>query len=89
MQNLKEQVQNELAVVKTEVKQMRTEIQEVKEELDHKLDDFATKLDKELAEKDLFPDDRANVKEYFKAFVGTFSSVYVTSQIIDKWPNST
>lgn len=77
------EIQAQLSKVQTDVKQMKSEIQDVKEELNNKMDDFNKKLDNELAKMDLSPDDQVKVKEYFRAFVETFSSVHVTSQVID------
>lgn len=76
-------VQVDLAKVKTEVKELKNQYEEIKEELDNKMDDFNKKLDKELAKIDLKPEEKDKIKEYFKAFIETFSSIYVTSQVVD------
>jgi len=80
---LNREFRNELALIKKEMQQLKDTVGDMKEELDNKLDDFAKKFDKELEKKDLSPEERVKVKEYFKAFLETFSSVYVTSQVID------
>lgn len=77
------QVQSELAKVKSDVKKIENQIEEIKQDLDNKLDDFKKKLEKELANQELSPEDQAKLKEYFKAFIETFSSTHVTSQVID------
>lgn len=86
MEKLKNQfkdVQQQLAKVQTEVKAIKNEIQDVKEELANKMDDFNKKLENELNKKDISPENKAKIKDYFKAFIGTWSSIYVTSQVID------
>jgi len=62
---------------------MKDQIQDIKEELKNTMNDFGKELDSELAKRDLSPEDKAKTKEYFKAFIETFSSVHVTSQVID------
>lgn len=85
-QKLKNQyleVQQQLDKVQSDVKGIKNDIQDVKEELANKMDDFNKKLDSELNKRDISPENQAKIKDYFNAFIGTFSSIYVTSQVIE------
>jgi SMC interacting uncharacterized protein involved in chromosome segregation len=77
------QIKGQVNVIDNRVTQMQQNIEEMKEELDSKMDDYNKKLDQALDKQDLTPEDKEKLKGYFKAFVGTFASVHVTSQVID------
>jgi len=60
------------------------QIAKIQQELATKLDNFEKKLQVELAKiKGLSAKDKEAIQDYYKAFIGTFASVYVTSQVID------
>lgn len=86
VERLKQQfatLNSDVSKIKTDVKKLESKYDEIKDELDNKMDDFHKKLDKELARLDISADDQAKLKDYFKAFIGTFSSIHVTSQVVD------
>lgn len=86
LQNLKREfaeMQKEITTIKEDIKNLDQQMKDVREELDSKLDDFHKKLDKDLKKTDLSPEDQQKLKDYFKAFIGTFSSLYVTAQVIN------
>jgi len=79
LEKQKQQVQ----VLNHQVAQIQYEIQDVRIELNNKMDDYVKKLNNELNKRDVSVDDQKKIKDYFKAFIETFSSTYVTSQVVD------
>jgi len=76
-------MQVQVVQIQSKVAELKQDLDTLKVEVDHKMDNFHKKLDTQLNQLDLSPEDQAKVKEYFKAFIGTFSSVFVTSQVIE------
>jgi len=76
-------MQDQVDQLQVQVQEVQQSLDTLKNEVDNKMDDFYRKLDKELEKLDISPDDQVRVKDYFKAFIGTFSSAFVTSQVIE------
>lgn len=79
MEEMKEKVQK----IDQDIAEIKVEIKDIKSDLANKMDDFHKKLDNELAKSEMSPEDQAKIKEYFTAFIQTFSSIFVTSQVIE------
>jgi len=62
---------------------LKSRVEKTEAELNNKLDDHLKKLNKELDSSSFSESDKAKVSDYYKAFISTFSSVYVTAQAID------
>ena len=77
------QVKSEVREVSVKVEKLANNMEEMKKEIANKMDDFDKKLTAELNKQDVPLDDQKKLKGYFVAFVGTFSSTHVTSQVID------
>lgn len=76
-------VTSELKSMKATVADMQDNMAKMKEELDAKMDNYSKILVKELKDSHLPTADQEKLKGYFDAFVRTFNSVYVTSQMIE------
>ena len=76
-------VANELKSMKATVAEIQENIGEMKEELDAKMDDYSKILMKELNDTNVSPTDQEKLKGYYDAFIRTFNSVYVISQLIE------
>jgi len=69
--------------IENEVTTLKSNLEDLKEEVSNKMSDYEKMLLSELGKRDLPADDIKNLNAYFKAFVETFSSTHVTSQVID------
>jgi len=78
-----EEVKERVNKIDQDIAEIKVEIKDIKSDLANKMDDFHKKLDNELAKSEMSADDQAKVKEYFTAFIQTFSSIFVTSQVIE------
>jgi len=79
MEDMKEKVNK----IDQDLAEIKVEIKDIKAELANKMDDFHKKLDNELAKSEMSPEDQAKIREYFTGFIQTFSSTFVTSQVIE------
>jgi len=84
------QMREEMARMKTQiitidkkVTELQNNFDEMKEELDNKMDNFFKKLTNAFNKEDISQEHKDKLIGYFKAFVETFSSIHVTSQVID------
>ena len=67
----------------TESVNLKNRVEKAEAELSNKLDDYSKKLNKELGSSSLSKSDKEKVSDYYKAFISTFSSAYVTAQSVD------
>jgi len=73
----------EMGQNQAKVQELKQSLDPLKVEVDSKMDYFNKKLVSQLKNLEFSPDDQMKVKDYFKAFIGTFSSAFVTSQVIE------
>jgi len=78
-----EEVKERVVKIDKDIVEIKAEMKDIKAELASKMDDYHKKLDNELSKNDISPEDQVKIKDYFVGFIQTFSSIFVTSQVID------
>ena len=83
MQNQIDNLKQELKQLNQRIANIEVSLEDLKKEIDQKMSDYNKMLDTKLEQDQVPLADQIKIQGYFNAFVETFSSVHVTSQVID------